>query len=144
MFIDWAAFTPTSALAGGAVIGAATALFVLANGRVAGISGIVGGLLRPARGDRLWRATFVAGMLAAALVYRLADVATTVRIDSASGPIVLAGLLVGFGTRLGSGCTSGHGVCGMARLSPRSVAATLIFIAAGGATVFATRHLLAR
>jgi uncharacterized membrane protein YedE/YeeE len=142
MFVDWAAFTPTPALAGGFAIGAATALFVLANGRIAGISGIVGGLLHPVRGDRLWRIAFVAGLLAAAASYRVADVTVPIRIDAGSVRIVLAGLLVGVGTRLGAGCTSGHGVCGVARLSSRSIVATLLFIAAGCAAVLATRHVL--
>ncbi len=144
MFIDRVAFSPTSAIAGGLAIGTATAVFVLANGRVTGISGIVGGLLRPVRGDLRWRLAFVAGLLGAALLADLAPWVAPPRIDATLPMLAIAGLLVGFGTQLGSGCTSGHGVCGVARLSPRSIAATLLFIAAGCATVFMTRHVLSR
>ena len=142
MTIDWNAFTPWSALAGGVLIGVAVAMFVLLNGRIAGISGIVGGLLRPARGDIAWRAAFVAGLIAAPLLYALAAPSPALHIDAPYGALLLAGLLVGVGTRLGSGCTSGHGVCGLSRLSLRSLVATLAFMGAGFATVFVTRHLL--
>lgn len=134
MTIDWNAFTPWSALAGGVLIGVAVAMFVLLNGRIAGISGVVGGLLRPARGDIAWRAAFVAGLIAAP--------PPALHIDAQYGAVLLAGLLVGVGTRLGSGCTSGHGVCGLSRLSLRSLVATLAFMGAGFITVFVTRHLL--
>jgi uncharacterized membrane protein YedE/YeeE len=140
--IDWNALTPWSALAGGVLIGVAVAMFVLLNGRIAGISGVVGGLLRPARGDIAWRAAFVAGLVAAPLFYALAAPLPALHIDAQYGAILLAGLLVGVGTRLGSGCTSGHGVCGLSRLSLRSLVATLAFMGAGFATVFVTRHLL--
>lgn len=143
MSIDWNAFTPWSALAGGLLIGIAAGLFALLNGRIAGISGIVGGLLRAVRGDVAWRVAFLAGLLAAPLLYSLADAPPVPRIDAGYGALVLAGLLVGLGTRYGSGCTSGHGVCGLSRLSPRSLAATGTFMAAGFATVFVIRHLLA-
>ena len=142
MTIDWNAFTPYSALAGGALIGTAAALFVLLNGRIAGISGIVGGLLRPRSGDVSWRAAFVAGLIAAPLLYGALSTLPVLHIDAGYAALVAAGLLVGVGTRYGSGCTSGHGVCGISRLSPRSIVATLVFMAAGFATVFVTRHLL--
>ena len=141
MTIDWNAFTPATALAGGVLIGVATAIFAVLNGRIAGISGILGGLLRPAPGDVAWRATFVLGMLAAPLAYAAFATLPEPRIDGGFPLLAVAGLLVGVGTRYGSGCTSGHGVCGVARLSPRSLAATLAFMAAGFATVFAARHL---
>ena len=140
MFIDWNVFTPGSALAGGVLIGIASALFVLLNGRIAGISGIVGGLLRPSRGDVAWRAAFVVGLVGAPWVYRLVAVLPPLRIDASDGALILAGLLVGIGTRYGSGCTSGHGVCGLSRLSVRSLAATAAFMGAGFATVFVLRH----
>ena len=140
--IDWAHFTPWTSLAGGVLIGAAAAMFLLLNGRVAGISGILGGLLRPSAGDIGWRVAFIAGLVAAPLLYQLATPLPTVQIDADTGLLVAAGLLVGLGTRYGSGCTSGHGVCGLSRLSPRSLVATAAFMAAGFATVFIVRHLL--
>jgi uncharacterized membrane protein YedE/YeeE len=143
MTIDWTHFTPWPALAGGLLIGMAAAAFALLNGRIAGISGIVGGLLRPAPGDVAWRIAFVAGLVAAPLAYALFAPLPTVRIDAGAGTLAAAGLLVGLGTRYGAGCTSGHGVCGLARLSPRSLAATVAFMAAGFATVFALRHVFA-
>ena len=142
MTIDWMHFTPGVALLGGVLIGLAAALFVLFNGRIAGISGIVGGLLRPQRGDIGWRLAFVGGLLAAPLLYTLVLPLPEVRIEVGSLQIIVAGLLVGIGTRYGAGCTSGHGVCGLSRLSPRSVVATLVFMAAGFATVFVLRHWL--
>lgn len=142
MTLDWNAFTPWSALAGGVLIGIAAALFVLLNGRIAGISGILGGMLKPLRGDIAWRVAFLAGLIGAPLVYMLFADAPEVRIDAGYGALVVAGLLVGVGTRYGSGCTSGHGVCGISRLSPRSLVATVTFMAAGFATVFVARHLL--
>jgi uncharacterized protein len=143
MNIDWVAFTPGSALAGGALIGLAAGLFVLANGRIAGISGIVGGLLQWQPGDRGWRVAFLAGMLLAPLAYLAVTGLPEIRIEAGLPLLVLAGLIVGFGTRLGAGCTSGHGVCGLSRLSPRSLVATLAFMGTGFATVFVVRHLLA-
>jgi len=142
MFIDWNAFTPWHALMGGALVGTAAALFVLLNGRIAGISGVLGGLLRPVKGDVAWRAAFVIGLIVAPLIYVLFGSPPKPRIDADFGALVLAGLLVGVGTRYGAGCTSGHGVCGLSRLSPRSLVATAAFMAAGFATVFAIRHLL--
>ena len=141
MSIDWNAFTPGTALAGGVLIGAAAGMFALLNGRIAGISGVIGGLLRPATGDLAWRAAFVIGLLGSPLVYALFTVLPTPRISAEYGTLVLAGLLVGIGTRYGSGCTSGHGVCGLSRLSPRSLVATATFMSAGFVTVFVTRHL---
>ena len=133
-------FTPLGGLVGGLLIGLAVALMLLLNGRVAGISGILGGLLTLRTGEALWRAAFVAGLLLGALAYVRAAGASVAVI--APLPAVLAGgLLVGFGTRLGSGCTSGHGLCGMARLSRRSVAATATFFGVAMLTVFLTRHV---
>jgi len=142
MFIDWNAFTPWHALMGGALVGAAAASFVLLNGRIAGISGVLVGLLRPVKGDVAWRAAFVIGLIVAPLIYLLFGSPPKPRIDADFGALVLAGLLVGVGTRYGAGCTSGHGVCGLSRLSPRSLVATVAFMAAGFVTVFAIRHLL--
>jgi uncharacterized membrane protein YedE/YeeE len=142
MSIDWSAFTPCTALAGGALIGAGTVLLLLMNGRIAGISGILGGLLRPAPGDTAWRVAFVLGLLLSPGLYLLVAALPAMRIDAGWGTLTVAGLLVGLGTRLGSGCTSGHGVCGLARLSPRSMVAVLAFMAMGFGTVFFVRHLL--
>ena len=142
MSIDWNSFTPWAALAGGLLIGAAAAMFVLLNGRIAGISGIVGGLLRPTKGDIAWRAAFVVGMLLAPAAYVLFGALPRPQIDASWPALLVAGLLVGIGTRYGSGCTSGHGVCGLSRLSPRSLVATAIFMGAGVVTVFVARHLL--
>jgi uncharacterized membrane protein YedE/YeeE len=142
MTIDWAAFTPWSALLGGMLIGLASAMLVLLNGRIAGISGILGGLLRPRSGDIAWRAAFILGLVGAPLVYAMFAVLPAVRIDAATGSLIVAGLLVGVGTRYGSGCTSGHGVCGLSRLSMRSAVATAIFMGTGFLTVFVARHLL--
>jgi len=142
MNTDWTAFTPGSALAGGAIIGAAVALFALANGRIAGISGLLGGLLRPAQADVAWRVAFIAGLIAAAVVYGVFSTLPGVVIDASYPLLLIAGVLVGVGTRYSAGCTSGHGVCGMARLSPRSLVATLAFMAAGFATVYVARHVI--
>jgi len=143
MNIDWIHFTPWSSLAGGLTIGAAAAAFVLLNGRIAGISGILGGLLRPSRGDIGWRVAFLLGLVGAPLAYALFASLPEVTVDAGTPTLVAAGLLVGLGTRYGAGCTSGHGVCGLSRLSPRSLAATIAFMLAGFATVFAMRHLFA-
>ena len=142
MTIDWTAFTPWTATAGGIVLGAAVALLILANGRVAGISGIVGGLLKPRTGDVGWRIAFVAGLLLAPLVYSAFAGAPAITIDAGFPIMLLAGTVVGVGVRYGGGCTSGHGVCGISRLSPRSVVATVAFVATGFATVYALRHLI--
>lgn len=142
MTIDWSSFTPWSSLVGGVLIGIAAAMFALLNGRIAGISGVLGGLLKPAKGDVAWRVAFVLGLLGAPLAYAVFSDFPRPQIDARTGALVLAGLLVGIGTRYGSGCTSGHGVCGLSRLSPRSLAATLAFMGAGFVTVYVTRHLL--
>lgn len=141
--IAWAQFTPGAALAGGALIGLAAALLLLLNGRIAGISGILGGLLRPARRDVAWRVAFLLGLMGASWVYGLFAPLPVPHIEAGTGTLMAAGLLVGVGTRYGAGCTSGHGVCGLSRLSPRSLVATLAFMAAGFVTVFVLRHLLA-
>ncbi len=142
MTIDWTHFTPWSSLAGGILIGIAAAMLLLLSGRVAGISGIVGGLLAPRAGETGWRLAFVAGLLAApALWWLFGGPALLPRIDAGFGTLAAAGLLVGVGTQYGSGCTSGHGVCGLSRLSGRSLVATLAFMGAGMATVFVARHL---
>ncbi len=143
MSIAWSQFTPWSALGGGLLIGLAAALLLLLNGRVAGISGIMGGLLRAGRGDRGWRLAFIGGLVLAPLVYGAFAVLPASHLTASNTVLVLAGLLVGVGTRYGSGCTSGHGVCGLSRLSPRSLVATGAFMAAGFLTVYLTRHLFA-
>jgi len=142
MLIDWNHFTPWTALAGGALLGLASALFILLNGRILGISGILGGLLRPKAGDIGWRLAFVLGMLVAPAIYLLLAGPMQPRIDASWLMVILAGLLVGVGTRYGSGCTSGHGICGLSRMSPRSLVATATFMAAGFVTVFLLRHVL--
>jgi len=142
MLIDWNHFTPWSALAGGALIGVASAIFVLFNGRIAGITGIVGGLFKPKRRDIGWRLAFIAGLMAAPLAWLLFAPLPAIEIDANSTLLAAAGLIVGIGTRYASGCTSGHGVCGISRLSPRSIIATLAFIATGVLTVYAARHVL--
>lgn len=142
MLIDWNHFTPWTALAGGALLGLASALFILLNGRILGISGILGGLLRPRAGDIGWRLAFVLGMLVAPAIYLLLAGPMQPRIDASWLMVILAGLLVGVGTRYGSGCTSGHGICGLSRMSPRSLVATATFMAAGFVTVFLLRHVL--
>lgn len=141
MTIDWANFTPWTALAGGALIGLAASLFVTLNGRIAGISGLLGSLLE--RGEGVGeKALFLLGIVAAPLLWMLYDRLPEVEFQTGWPGLVLAGLLVGIGTRYGSGCTSGHGVCGISRLSPRSFVATLAFMASGFATVYVMRHLL--
>jgi hypothetical protein len=142
MSIDWAAFTPWSAAIGGGVIGLAAALLLLVNGRIAGISGIVGGMLRPRAGEFGWRLAFTVGLIAAPLAYALVGTHPAITIDAGYPVLVVAGLLVGVGTRYAGGCTSGHGVCGLSRLSPRSLVATLAFMATGFATVFVVRHVI--
>ncbi|WP_375709972.1 YeeE/YedE family protein [Bradyrhizobium sp. Ce-3] len=134
-------FTPLSGLLGGALIGLAAAVLMLLTGRIAGVTGIVGGLLQPDTADRLWRIAFIAGLIAAPLIAALFGAPLPRPAMNASLVVVaIAGLLVGFGTRMGNGCTSGHGVCGFARLSGRSIAATFIFMAAAIATVAIVRH----
>ncbi len=135
-------FTPISALLGGLLIGLAAAILWLINGRIAGISGIVGNLPSAHPGDLVWRVTFLVGLLMAPLLYAAFAGTPVIRLDAGVPAILGGGLLVGFGTRLGGGCTSGHGVCGLARWSPRSLVATCLFMAAGFATVFLIRHVL--
>jgi uncharacterized protein len=143
MLIDWTHFTPWASLGGGILLGLASAVFILVNGRILGISGIVGGLLKPRAGDIGWRLSFVLGMLAAPLLHAAMAGLPAVRIDASWSTLLVAGVLVGFGTRYGSGCTSGHGVCGLSRLSPRSLVATLAFMGAGFVTVYLARHAFA-
>ena len=136
-------FTPYSGLLGGALIGFAAVLLLVANGRIAGISSIIGDLLTRPTTDIGWRIAFVCGLGLGACSYRLIAGEWFAVDSAATWPVMLtAGLFVGFGTRMGGGCTSGHGVCGLARLSPRSLVATLVFMASGMLTVFVTRHLL--
>ena len=136
-------FTPASGLIGGLLIGLAAVLLLLLNGRISGISGIVGGLLAPKTSDAGWRVVFVVGLLLGASIYMLATGgAIAMRMQASLPVLVVAGLLVGFGTRLGSGCTSGHGLCGMARLSKRSIVASAVFFGVAMLTVFLTRHAL--
>ncbi len=141
--IDWHNFTPWMSAAGGALIGLAAALLILFNGRIAGISGILGGLLRWTQGDRAWRLAFLLGLVVAPLAYGLFAPLPVATVAADTPTLIGAGLLVGLGTRYGAGCTSGHGVCGLSRLSLRSLVATLAFMVAGFATVFIVRHLLA-
>ena len=141
MTVDWNAFTPWSSLAGGALIGLAAAMLALLNGRIAGISGVLGGLFKPVRGDIGWRMAFVVGLFSAPLLYLLVGELPRPQIEAGYAALVVAGLLVGVGTRYGSGCTSGHGVCGLSRLSGRSLAATAAFMGGGFITVFVIRHL---
>lgn len=142
MSIDWSAFTPWSALAGGALIGLAAGLFILANGRIAGISGLLGSLLQRDGGGHGEKALFLLGLSLSPLLWMAVADVPQVRIDAGWPALVIAGLLVGVGTRYGAGCTSGHGVCGLARLSPRSLVATLAFMAAGFFTAYVLRHML--
>ena len=129
------------ALGGGVLIGLAAVVLLALTGRIAGISGIAGGLLPPVRGDSAWRVAFVVGLVAAAGLYAaFVPGAPQPRAGYPRGLLIVAGLLVGFGTRLGNGCTSGHGVCGLGRLSPRSLAAVLTFMATGVATTWVLRH----
>lgn len=142
MDIDWTHFTPVASLGGGILIGLAAALLLLANGRIAGISGISGGLLRPARGDIGWRLAFLLGPVSSPLAWLAFGAMPPSQIGHSPALLTVSGLLVGIGTRFGSGCTSGHGVCGIAHLSPRSLAATACFIAAGLITVVVMRHII--
>ena len=142
MVIDWNAFTPWTSLSGGILIGIAASLFILFNGRIAGISGIVGGLLRPAQGDVIWRVAFVLGMVITPTLWRIVAELPALQIEAGYPQLIIAGLLVGVSTRFGSGCTSGHGVCGISRMSPRSFMATAAFMASGFLTVFIIRHVL--
>ena len=145
MTIDWMHFTPWASLAGGLILGVASAMFILLNGRILGISGILGGLMPPKTGDTWWRVAFLLGMFAAPTVFHAVmpvEWVTAPRIDAGVLSVIGAGLLVGIGTRYASGCTSGHGVCGLSRLSPRSLVATLSFMGAGFLMVYVLRHVL--
>lgn len=142
MLIDWNNFTPWASLAGGAVIGLAAALLMLFNGRIAGISGIVGGLIKPKTGDVHWRLTFILGLIAAPIIWQFATPLPSIQIDANYTLLGVAGLITGIGTRYGAGCTSGHGICGLSRLSPRSIIATLAFMGTGFVTVYILRHVL--
>ena len=142
MLIDWQNFTPWSALAGGAIIGLAAALLVLFNGRIAGISGIIGGLIRPKTGDISWRLAFMLGLIAAPIVWQFFTPLPNIQIDTSYTLLAIAGLITGIGTRYGAGCTSGHGICGLSRISPRSIIATLAFMGTGFVTVYLMRHVL--
>ena len=143
MNIDWMHFTPWASLAGGLILGLASAMFILLNGRILGISGILGGLMPPKLGDTWWRIAFLLGLFAAPTVFHAVmpvEWVTAPRIDADVLRVIGAGLLVGIGTRYASGCTSGHGVCGLSRLSPRSLVATLSFMGAGFLIVYVLRH----
>lgn len=142
MTIDWINFTPWLSLMGGLLIGTAAALFLLLNGRIAGISGILGGLLELPKGDAGWRVSFLTGLVASPLLYGFLLERPVIAVETSTGWLIIAGLLVGFGTQLGSGCTSGHGVCGLARGSRRSLIATIVFMAAGMAGVYIVRHII--
>jgi len=136
-------FTPFASLIGGMLIGLSATMLLLCDGKIAGISGIVAGMLSPTKHDTLWRVVFVAGLLTGGFLLRLFSPQTfAINIARSWGALLLAGLLVGFGTRLGNGCTSGHGVCGLSRFSPRSLIATMTFIATGAATVYIINHFL--
>jgi uncharacterized membrane protein YedE/YeeE len=142
MIIDWVHFTPFSALAGGATIGAAATLLILGAGRIMGAAGILGGALDGRDGDAAWRWSLIAGLALAPTLAQGFWGAAAPTFTASWTVLVVSGLLVGFGARLGSGCTSGHGVCGLSRLSPRSFVATALFMGAGFATVFVVRHVL--
>ena len=135
-------FTPISAIAGGGLIGLSAALLLAINGRLAGISGILAGLLPPARSDRSWRLFFIVGLIGGTGIWLAASDGPVIAFDVGWPVVVLGGVLTGIGTRIGTGCTSGHGVCGLARLSPRSLVATLTFVGTGALTLFVVRHLL--
>ena len=145
MSIDWTYFTPWESLTGGIILGLASAIFILVNGRILGISGILGGLFPPKVGDTTWRIAFMLGLFAAPAVFHAVvpvQYITAPRIEASDFLVVAAGLLVGVGTRYASGCTSGHGVCGLSRLSPRSLVATASFMGAGFITVYVMRHVI--
>lgn len=142
MTIDWNNFTPWASLSGGLLIGLAVALLLMLNGKIAGISGIIGGLFRPSQGDVSWRVAFLAGLVLSPPAFALVSPLPEIQVEASYAVLVVAGLLVGIGTRYGAGCTSGHGVCGLSRGSLRSMVATVTFMLAGGVTVFLVRHLV--
>lgn len=140
MSIDWVNFTPVSAAIGGVLIGVAAAILLIFNGRIAGISGILGGILKPVKGDTAWKVAFILGIIISPLLFMWVAYTPEVNIAASTPVLIIAGLLVGFGTRLGSGCTSGHGICGMARFSRRSIVAVLIFMVVAFVTVAISNH----
>jgi uncharacterized protein len=142
IMIDWQNFTPFDAASGGVLIGVAVAILLFFNGRIAGISGILGGLFNSKKHDTAWRLAFLAGLVFSASIWRLVADLPAIQLDASLSTIFVAGILVGVGTSFASGCTSGHGVCGLSRISPRSLVATLIFMATGIVTVFIVRHVL--
>jgi uncharacterized membrane protein YedE/YeeE len=143
MQIDWFSFTPIPSLVGGMILGVAAALYVLLHGRILGISGIVSGLLHPKKGDWVWRLSLTLGLISAPFFAAiLFGILPVIEVDASWTAVIIAGFLVGFGAQYGSGCTSGHGICGLSRLSPRSLVATLSFMTAGFLVVFIIRHLI--
>lgn len=142
MLIDWNNFTPWASLAGGALIGIAVSIFILFNGRIAGVSGIIGGLIKPNASIEGWRIVFIIGLILSPIIWQLFGQLPAIQVDTSYGLLIAAGLVVGASTSLGSGCTSGHGVCGISRLSPRSIIATLAFMGTGFITVYVIRHIL--
>jgi uncharacterized protein len=139
--MNWVDASPVSALIGGMLIGVAASMLISLNGKIAGVSGILGGLLPPKKNDTAWRLLFILGLVVSPIIYSLFNPLPSVSVNANSMQIITAGLLVGLGTRYGSGCTSGHGVCGIARLSSRSIAATITFILTGALTVYLLRLL---
>lgn len=143
MQIDWFSFTPIPSLLGGMILGVAAAFYVLLYGRILGISGIISGLIHSQQGDRDWRVALILGLLTAPMLTALFfEIRPVIEVNADWFAVVIAGLLVGFGSHYGSGCTSGHGICGLSRLSPRSLVATLSFMGAGFLTVFVLRHVI--
>lgn len=143
MQIDWLSFTPIPSLLGGMMLGLAATLYVLLHGRILGISGIVSGLVHPKKEDWSWRLAFIVGLITAPFLAALFfGILPVIEVDTSWLTVIIAGLLVGFGVQYGSGCTSGHGICGLSRLSPRSLVATLSFMTAGFLVVFIIRHLI--
>jgi uncharacterized membrane protein YedE/YeeE len=143
MQIDWLSFTPIPSLLGGMMLGLAATLYVLLHGRILGISGIVSGLVHPKKEDWSWRLAFIIGLITAPFLAALFfGILPVIEVDASWLTVIIAGLLVGFGVQYGSGCTSGHGICGLSRLSPRSLVATLSFMTAGFLVVFIIRHLI--
>ena len=140
--IDWQNFTPVDAASGGILIGVAVAILLFFNGRIAGISGILGGLFNFKKHDTAWRLAFLVGLAFSASIWSLVAGLPAIQLDVSLSTTFVAGILVGVGTSFASGCTSGHGVCGLSRISPRSLVATLIFMATGIVTVFVVRHVL--
>lgn len=138
--INWTEANPLAALMGGILIGGAASILLLLNGRIAGISGIAGGLFNPNKHDIAWRLAFLLGLAISPVLYGAIHPLPTVTVHAGNMTLIAAGLLVGIGTRYASGCTSGHGICGLARLSPRSIAATFAFMLAGAFTVFLVRQ----